>query len=278
MCSVLTLISFARLSETSLEEGEKRAITEMYYSLHKESLASVIRNYAVEKNLLQITTFSLLLTEGARQRLCRDLGRASDAVQVITLQQINTEEQFAKRVGLFFARRPAEDAAGGQRILIVQGQITPETPASLVECVRYSILNQLQQQQEAAPQFCVALVLKVPRCHGGLFAGFPGTQWAAFHIDELGGDQHGLNIEGWTNRSLHQVLEGEAGPFLRKIVAEATPKAVSMAFKEDDQAAARIPGAIKILTDGLAGHEDQVRRGPHQLPTLHCMRPAKNNR
>ena len=252
------------MSETSLEESEKLAISEIYYGLHKESLASVIRNYAADNSLLQITTFSLLLTEGARLRLCDDLNMAKADIHMITLQQINTEEQFAKRVGLFFAKRPEDDAAGGgggQRILIVQGQITPETPASLVECVRYSILNQIQQHQlaAAAPQFCVALVLKVPRCHGGLFAGFPGTQWAAFHIDELGGDQHGLNIEGWTNRSLHQVLEGEDVPLLRKIVAEATPRAVAMAFKEDKQAAGRIPSAIQILTECLAAHDHQVR-------------------
>jgi hypothetical protein len=174
---------------------------------------------------------------------------------MITLQQINTEEQFAKRVGHFFDKCPED---GGRRILIVQGQITPETPASLVECVRYSILNQIQQLQ--ARQFCVALVLQVPRCHGGLFAGFPGTQWTALHIDELCGDQHRLNIEGWTNRSLQQVLDGEDGHFLRKIIAEATPKAVSMAFKDDDQAAERIPRAVEILNVSPAGQDEpQVR-------------------
>ncbi len=108
-------------------------------------------------------------------------------------------------------------------------------------------------------QLCVALVLQVPRYHGGFFAGFPGTRWTAFHIDELCGDQHGLNIEGWADRSLHQVLEGEEGAFLRKLVAEATPKAVSVAFKDDDQAAGRIPSVLEILTSILAGHGEQVR-------------------
>ncbi len=218
----------------------------------------MIRNYALEHNLLQITTFSRLLTEGARQRLCQDLGLAPSDVQMITLQQINTEEQLAKRVGHFF------DACAdrGQRVLIVQGQITPETPASLVECVCYSILNQMQQQQQqhVTSQLCVvALVLQVPRYHGGFFAGFPGTRWTAFHIDELCGDQHGLNIEGWAERSLHQVLEGEEGDFLQKLVAEATPKAVSVAFKDDEEAAGRIPSVMEILTSILAGHGEQVR-------------------
>jgi hypothetical protein len=55
------------------------------------------------------------------------------------------------------------------------------------------------------------------------------------------------------------VLEGEEGAFLRKLVAEATPKAVSVAFKDDDQAAGRIPSVLEILTSILAGHGEQVR-------------------
>ncbi len=101
----------------------------------------------------------------------------------------------------------------------------------------------------------------MPRYHGGFFAGFPGTRWTAFHIDELCGDQHGLNIEGWAERSLHKVLEGEEGAFLRKLVAEATPKAVSKAFKDDEEAAGRIPSVMEILTIMLAGQDDQVRLG-----------------
>jgi hypothetical protein len=76
---------------------------------------------------------------------------------MITLQQINTEEQLAKRVGHFFDACAEKEKS--QRVLIVQGQVTPETPASLVECVRYSILNQMQQQHVTA-QLCVALVLQ----------------------------------------------------------------------------------------------------------------------
>jgi hypothetical protein len=249
-------LSLYRLSETSLDEGEKRNIAEIFYGLHKENLASVIRTYALEHNLLQITTFSRLLTEGGRQRLCQDLGLAPNDVQMITLQQINTEEQLAKRVGHFFDACAEKEK--NQRVLIVQGQVTPETPASLVECVRYSILNQMQQQHMTS-QLCVALVLQVPRYHGGFFAGFPGTRWTAFHIDELCGDQHDLNIQGWAERSLHQVLEGEEGAFLQKLVAEATPKAVSVAFKDDKEAAGRIPSVMEILTTILAGRGEQVR-------------------
>ena len=55
------------------------------------------------------------------------------------------------------------------------------------------------------------------------------------------------------------MLDGEDEPFLRKVVTEAMPKAVSVAFKEVDQASGRIPSAVEILTILLAGDDEQVR-------------------
>ena len=226
------MLSPRRLSETSLSEDEKRKISEIFYGLQKESLADVIRSRGSggTNPLLQITTFSRLLTEGGRQKICRQLGQSPDNVQMITLQQITTEEQFAKRVHHFltadqgryhhhaFAALRASSSEQQPRVLIVQGQITPDTPHSLVESVRYAILNQILQMHqrtqnrdnELAPStspFCIMLVLQVPRCHGGLFSGFPGGRWQALHVDELCGDPHLLNVAGWSNRTLHHVLE-----------------------------------------------------------------------
>ena len=258
------------MSETSLSEVEKRRISETFYGLQKESLADVIRSHGSGSNrLLQITTFSRLLTEGGRQKIWQELGQLSEDVQIITLQQITTEEQFAKRVN-HFLRGHAADAGSLEhpRVLIVQGQITPDTPHSLVESVRYAILNQIQQQQltwdnnkhAPLPPFCIALVLQVPRCHGGLFSGFPGVQWRALHVDELCGDPNQLNVAGWSNCTLHHVLETRDGLDIRKVVAEAIPKAASMAFSanSDERASARIISVMEILSKCFAGKE-QVR-------------------
>ena len=248
------------MSETSLSEDEKRRISETFYGLQKESLADVIRSHGRGSNrLLQITTFSRLLTEGGRQKIWQELGQLSEDVQIITLQQITTEEQFAKLVN-HFLRGHAANAGSLEhpRVLIVQGQITPDTPHSLVESVRYAILNQIQQQQltwdnnkhAPLPPFCIALVLQVPRCHGGLFSGFPGVQWRALHVDELCGDPNQLNVAGWSNCTLHHVLETRDGLDIRKVVAEAIPKAASMAFSadSDERASARIISVVEILS------------------------------
>ena len=268
------------MSETSLPENEKRKISEIFYGLQKESLTDVIRSHGSggDRNpLLQITTFSRLLTEGGRQKICRQLGQSPDNVQMITLQQITTEEQFAKRVHHFltadqgryhhhaFAALRASSSEQQPRVLIVQGQITPDTPHSLVESVRYAILNQIQQQQqklqrdnELAPSaFCIALVLQVPRCHGGLFAGFPGTRWQALHVDELCGDPNRLNIAAWSSRTLHQVLKTREGLDIRRVIAEAIPKAASLAFSEDsdERASVRIVSVVEILYKCFATNE-----------------------
>ena len=270
------MLSPRRLSETSLSEDEKRKISEIFYGLQKESLADVIRSHGSANPLLQITTFSRLLTEGGRQKICRQLGQRSDAVQMITLQQITTEEQFAKRVhhflrmdqGRYHVATAAGTASEKPRVLIVQGQITPDTPHSLVESVRYAILNQIQQMQrkentdnelvqQPPSSFCIALVLQVPRCHGGLFSGFPGAQWRALHVDELCGDPNRLNVAGWSNRTLHHVLETnkENGLDIRRVVAEAIPKAASLAFSSDERASARIVSVVDILSKCFAGKE-----------------------
>ena len=264
------MLSPRRLSETSLSEDEKRKISEIFYGLQKESLADVIRSHGSANPLLQITTFSRLLTEGGRQNICRQLGQRSDAVQMITLQQITTEEQFAKRVNHFLMdqslRRDTAAATEQPRVLIVQGGITPDTPHSLVESVRYAIHNQILQMQqrtqnrdnELAPStspFCIMLVLQVPRCHGGLFSGFPGGRWQALHVDELCGDPNRLNVASWSNRTLHHVLETRDGLDIRKVVAEAIPKAASMAFRaaSDEQASARIVSVVEVLSKCFAG-------------------------
>lgn len=240
----------SRLSETNLSKEEKQKITEAYFGLHKESLADVIWHYSDDHNLIQVTTFSRLLTEGGKVQICERLGRSANDVQIITLQQINTEEQFSKQISQFLSgQRMDTDSC---QILIVQGQVNPEVPQSFVECVRYSILNQVQLQERSS-KFCIILVLQIPRIFGGFFSGFPGIQWKAFHIDELCGEQNGVNVASYTDKTLHDVL-GSLN--LRKVVSEAIPKAASIAFDDEDLASARVVDCVEILTQCFAGQEE----------------------
>ena len=121
------------------------------------------------------------LTDDGKIDICKNLNLDENDVQILPLQQINTEEQFSKSVCKM--RRTQ------RRFLIVQAQVNPEMPNSLIECTRYLILNQGEQHKETMSSlFCIILLLQVPRILGGFFSGFPGYQWKALHIDELCGD------------------------------------------------------------------------------------------
>ena len=232
------------MSETDLDDDEKRKISEIFYGLRKESLAEVIKCHADEAVLMQVTTFSRLLTEGGKSAICRQLDKSEGMVHLISLQQITTEQQFSKQINHFLDRCGSDE----RQILIVQGIVGPNTPNSLVECVRYSILHQVQERSHDKSRFCIILVLQVPRIFGGFFSGFPGLQWKAFHIDELCGDPNGLNFSDWNNRTLYNVLQSDEDQLdLVKVISEAVPRALSEAFR-DVPSSPRIVDCAEILT------------------------------
>ena len=246
--------AISRLSETRLDQEEKATISEVFYNLQKDSLAEAIQTNSVHHNLMQVTTFSRLLTNGGRKEICSRLGRNYEDIQMITLQQINTEEQFTERIRTFLEICKISNTP---KVLIVQGQINPDTPHSLVECTRYSILNQVLQHKEMTNPFCIILVLQVPRVYGGFFTGFPGMQWKALHIDELCGDPNNMKVDKWSNKTLHQVLESEEKSNLRQLIAECVSKAASLAYKSDDLSSGRITNCIEIIRKFIS-ENDQV--------------------
>jgi hypothetical protein len=90
--------AISRLSETSLSLEEKKKVSELFYDLRKNSLFEAIQNYSAKYSLIQVTTFSRLLTEGGKKNICQNLNRNPDDIQMLTLQQINTEEQFSNAI------------------------------------------------------------------------------------------------------------------------------------------------------------------------------------
>ena len=229
----------------------------MFYNLRKDSLAEVIESHSAKNRLMQVTTFSRLLTDGAKNDICRKLGKDVNDIQIVTLQQINTEEQFSKRIRIFLEM--CQDSDDFHKILIVQGQVNPETPHSLVECTRYAILNQVQQHKEMSSPYSIILVLQVPRIYGGFFSGFPGAQWKALHIDELSGNPNGINVAGWNNKTLMEVLQSDEKINIRHLIADCIPKAASIAYQSEELSSARVVDCVEILTKCFSG-SDQVER------------------
>ncbi len=246
--------AISRLSETRLGDEEKRKVCDIFYNLPKNSLSEAIQNYS-DASLMQVTTFSRLITDDGKIEICKHLNLNENDVQVLPLQQINTEEQFSKSVRKFLNFC---DESKTKKILIVQAHVNPETSNSLVECTRYSILNQVQQHRETTSSpFCIILLLQVPRVFGGFFSGFPGNQWKALHIDELCGDPNKMTLAEWNNKTLHSVLESGNHLLLKQLLFECIPKAASMAFKSNELLASRILHCIEVMKNCIA--HDQVR-------------------
>jgi hypothetical protein len=219
-------------------------LSEIFYSLQKNSLSDAIQFYSPDNCLMQVTTFSQLLTNSAKKSIIKKLSLKSQDIQMIRLQQINTEEQFTEKIRTFL---DSCSFSGSKKVLIVQGQINPKTPQNLVECVRYSILNQVKLHNNSIENFCIILVLQVPRACGGFFPGFPGLQWKALHIDELLGDPHNMPISSWNNQTLHQALASYKNINFKQLISECIPKAASLAYKSEDLSSSRIVQAIVTI-------------------------------
>lgn len=226
---------------------------ETFYSFHKDSLSDAIIAHSREASLMQVTTFSRLLTDGNKRQICRDLSIHLEDMQIITLAQINTEEQFTDKVRTFLEYC---ESSSQNKIMIVQGQINPETSHSLVECVRYSILNQVQQHKDVE-SFCIILVLQVPRICGGFFSGFPGNQWKALHIDELCGDPNSMSFSKWNGLTLHEALSSDDNLDFKQLILECLPKAASLAYKNADLSSTRVVRCIDTIRSRFA-EDDEV--------------------
>jgi hypothetical protein len=147
----------------------------------------------------------------------------------MNLQQVSTEEQFSKRIKQFLELC---DRQQEHQVLIIQGQVSPQTPDGLIECIHYAILNISQCFLEQ--RFCILLVLQVRQINGGFFSGFPNSKWRALHIDELAGGQVGLTMSDWKNKSVCEVLRRDEHLRVDQIIEEALPKAMSITFADDD--------------------------------------------
>ena len=239
--------AISRLSETRLCPEEKKSLSEVFYKLRKNSLSEVIETYSEKNALIQVTTFSRLLTESVKSKICNQLNKKQSDILLLSLQQINTEEQFSKRIAAFL---DLCQNSTQQKVLIVQTQVNPNTANSLVECTRYSILNQVQLKKSSL--FCIILVLQVPRIMGGFFSGFPGIQWKALHIDELCGDPNTMQLSEWNNNTLHNVLENDKERnVLRQLISECYPKATSLACENKHLASSRIMICLEVLKSRL---------------------------
>nr|DBA30609.1 TPA: hypothetical protein GDO54_006568 [Pyxicephalus adspersus] len=129
----------------------------------------------------EITTFSRLLTSADKKALETELRSHIHSIEVLSLQQFDTEFSFLKKIRSFL------ETSSENVILIIQSDFEEGSQgANLVASAKYSTVNELQKLNLTEISVFVYFITKLPRIQGGTsYVGFRGGLWQSIHIDDL---------------------------------------------------------------------------------------------
>ncbi len=240
LCATPDAVS--RLSETNLPEKEKEWLFETYYMEQKhDCLSSFLSSVPPECQLIQVTTRSSLLTMSGKDLLAEEIGVAPKQIDIMSLVQFNTENQFSKGVEDFLD--------GGADMLLIQSEIFLDDRQNLVECARYNVSELIKKHKTRKT---IVFVLHVPRVAGGCFNGLCVHPWISVHIDELRrSEDHNIDVFRLKDQSVPEVLEQNLVNF-EKLLIECLPKAASSVKQGDN----RMQERIEILVGMVDSESD----------------------
>uniref|UniRef100_A0A8C5RBG0 RING-type E3 ubiquitin transferase n=1 Tax=Leptobrachium leishanense TaxID=445787 RepID=A0A8C5RBG0_9ANUR len=129
----------------------------------------------------EITTFSRLITSTDKKAFIEDLGDLIQSIEVLSLQQFDTEVSFLKKVRGFLK------ISTGNRILIIQTEFEESVKAAhLVASAKYATENTINKMELGEVSLFVCFITKLSRMRGGTsYGGFCGGLWSSIHIDDL---------------------------------------------------------------------------------------------
>ncbi|XP_063075937.1 E3 ubiquitin-protein ligase rnf213-alpha [Engraulis encrasicolus] len=199
--------AIVRLHCTKLSRQESQKLERVYFEEQKHScftdfifshIQQAVRSSAA---FTEVTTFSRLLTAS-------DLGQLKEVVryvELLSLQQFDTEYSFLKKIRTFL------DTAPGQKILIIQMDFDEATQSSnLIASAKYSAANEINKtKQEQEGTVFVYFITKLPRIEGGTsYVGFHGGPWTSVHIDDLRRSRDmAADIKALRNITISQLFE-----------------------------------------------------------------------
>ncbi|XP_010872579.2 E3 ubiquitin-protein ligase rnf213-alpha isoform X2 [Esox lucius] len=183
--------SVVRLDCTGLSRVESEHLSRVYFEDQKHSsLADFIFSHTQQdeqchSSFTEVTTFSRLLTAS-------DVGPLEavvDNVELLSLQQFDTELSFLKKIRHFLMFGNRRKNTSGIRVLIIQSDFDEAShSANLIASAKYSTINEINKsgQDEAGGKVFVYFITKLPRMEGGTsYVGFHGDPWRSVHIDDL---------------------------------------------------------------------------------------------
>ncbi|XP_046895107.1 E3 ubiquitin-protein ligase rnf213-alpha isoform X2 [Hypomesus transpacificus] len=214
MLNCATPDSVVRLDCTSLSKVEIEGLARVYFEEQKHSsLADFMVSHTQQddqclSSFTEVTTFSRLLTT------C-DIGPLEEMVQsveLLSLQQFDTEYSFLKKIRHFLTRKTKRKNATSNKILIIQSDFVEASHgANLIASAKYSAINEINKsrREEMDGKVFIYFITKLPRMEGGTsYVGFHGGPWRSVHIDDLRRSKDIVSdIKALRNLTISQLFE-----------------------------------------------------------------------
>ncbi|KAM8945658.1 LOW QUALITY PROTEIN: E3 ubiquitin-protein ligase RNF213 [Pelodytes ibericus] len=159
------------------------------------------------KSFTEITTFSRLLTSTDKKILEVGLQNQAKNIEVLSLQQFDTEYSFLKKIRGFLEK------STGNQILIIQTDFEDGSQgAHLVASAKYSTVNEINKVNLEDVSVFVYFITKLPRMQGGTsYVGFRGGLWQSAHIDDLRKSKDMVSdITALQNHTISQLFHDKA--------------------------------------------------------------------
>ncbi|KAK0137548.1 E3 ubiquitin-protein ligase rnf213-alpha [Merluccius polli] len=206
--------SIVRLDCTGLPKVECEELSKVYFEEQNTScladfiLANMDQDTHRHASFTEVTTFSRLLTASDLEKLEQLL----HSVELLSLQQFDTEQSFLKKIRLFFTTQNGANDGSGNKILIIQSDFDEAShSANLIASAKYSSINEINKlkQDIVENKIFVYFITKLPRMEGGTsHIGFYGGPWKSVHIDDLRESKDiGSDIKALRNLTISQLFD-----------------------------------------------------------------------
>ncbi|XP_035510465.1 E3 ubiquitin-protein ligase rnf213-alpha [Morone saxatilis] len=184
--------SVVRLDCTGLPKVESEHLARVYFEGQNSTcladfiLAQTRQEVHCYSSFTEVTTFSRLLTASDLEPLEQML----HSVQLLSLQQFDTEHSFLKKIRNFLtAENRSSNIGPCNKILIIQSDFDEAShSANLIASAKYSSINEINKitQESIGSKVFVYFITRLPRMEGGTsYVGFHGGPWRSAHIDDL---------------------------------------------------------------------------------------------
>eukprot|EP00058_Branchiostoma_floridae_P009699 XP_002595187.1 hypothetical protein BRAFLDRAFT_101667 [Branchiostoma floridae] len=168
-----------RLGSSPLSSYASTIAQKYFRGQHHSCLADFLLHVTEGRSGIsaQVTTHGRLLSRHDLPHLAETLGLREAVVQLLSLQQFDTEQQFSRRIRHFLEQTLAEEG-----LLVVQCD-SGDINSNLIACASYTV--QTERAQTGNLKSSVVFVIQLPRNTRKGFSGLGGGQWLCYHIDDV---------------------------------------------------------------------------------------------